>query len=515
MKRIGCLLLSIILVVTMLMGCATKQNQPEEPASPDEVPAPTEITDTVGIPARLSASFHPQYTENKYNYELAGLVYEPLVRLTSDLTPEFCLLEQVIRDETGTILTLYLKKDKRFSDSSPLTSADVADTLNAVKNNAKNIYYGRMNQVKSIEILDEYTLTLTLFEPNGMFENLLEIPIVKAGSNPARPIGSGPYQIMESGGKTILSPNSYYQDGKEMLIKTVELIDTSNNDELLSSLYSGEVDLVYLSAADFGKIAVSGNYSRRQTVTSEMVYLGVANRGALSESSLRRAISSLLDRGKLLDDVMQKNGFVTLSPLRSGWKHFDSTAITTAKAEESLIELGYEKNANGVYAKGKNLLHLRVGVLESSFTKKMLAESVVAQLKKEGISAEIVLVSGNDLSGAVSSGRCDLYVGEVKLRPDMDLRALVGSGGRLNYGRYQNAELDEAMTALRTAVDEESKKAAASSLISILDREMPILPLYFNTGTLISRRALGFLTTPSAAEPYYGLHTAYGRGQEQ
>lgn len=512
-SRRGMLLALLLAGLTLLTACRTEgETLPGADGDVADEPAAAEPADQIGLAARLDASFNPLFTDNKYNYELAGLLHEPLVALSESFTPELRLAESAMWD--GLTLRLTLRSGLRFSDGSALTAEDVVGTLEQVRANASCNYYERLKNVAEISALGDNVVSITLREPDGLFLSMLEIPILKKGSSVTRPIGCGAYRFAQQEGETLLLPNEYWAFGSDFAVKKVTLVHTDNNDDLVDNLSAGKIDMLLLTASDFGKISITGSYSYKSIVTNEFVYMGVnAGSSVWGEAGMRRALSVMLDRGELLEDVIQKNGFVSLSPVQPSWYLFDSTAVSSGTkdgtSDELLTALGYEKDADGIYAKDGRQLTARIIVNTAGYTKLSLADAIAAQLQKAGVLATVEKLDSAAFSSALSGRNFDFYMAEVRLTPNMNLAPLIASGGSLNYGRYSNAEMDEALSALCTAAAGAEQRAAARALIALADREMPVIPLYFNTASLVSRRALGFSTTPRPGNAYYGLAGGY------
>ena len=110
-----------------------------------------------------------------------------------------------------------------------------------------------------------------------------------------------------------------------------------------------------------------------------------------------------------------------------------------------------------------------------------------------------------EYSSLVQSGSFDLYLGEIRLTPDMDVAPLVQSGGALNFARFSSPTLDSALQSLKSASPQELA-AAATVLIAALDSEMPLIPLYFALGEVaLGEQALRGVLAPTASNPLAGI----------
>lgn len=83
----------------------------------------------------------------------------------------------------------------------------------------------------------------------------------------------------------------------------------------------------------------------------------------------------------------------------------------------------------------------------------------------------------------LQSGSFDAYYGETQLTPDFDLRPLLSSQGRLNYGGYASEDMSNAITAYRSGED-------TNGLFTTFLNEMPIVPLAFEREQVVIRSGL-------------------------
>lgn len=184
MKRITAWAAVLTLTLSLLTGCA----QIDE-SSADELPFPSEETPVEEEHSGLPAVFALPYLEGQplnpltcpdgVQQTVASLLYEGLFRLDQALTPQPLLCASYTYDSETLTYKLTLRDGVVFSDGSPLSAADVKATLNAARSSAR--YARRLSDVKSISAGDG-TVTLTLNRPNTGLPALLDIPILKSGT---------------------------------------------------------------------------------------------------------------------------------------------------------------------------------------------------------------------------------------------------------------------------------------------------------------------------------------------
>lgn len=140
---------------------------------------------------------------------MASLLYEGLFRLDQTFTPQPLLCASYTYDSETLTYKLTLRDGVVFSDGSPLTAADVKTTLNAARSSAR--YARRLSDVKSISAGDG-TVTLTLNRPNTGLPALLDIPILKSGTEKhSVPLGTGPYLYDESSESCLIASQNWWR----------------------------------------------------------------------------------------------------------------------------------------------------------------------------------------------------------------------------------------------------------------------------------------------------------------
>ena len=161
------------------------QTQPEAtaPAQEDDVPRPGESA--VKADGLFSLTYSPEGSLNPltgtdyYNEQLMGLLYEGLFALDGELSPEPVLCES-FSTEDGQTYALKIREGVRFHDGSLLDTDDVTYTLNIARRSPK--YSARLEDIDSVGVSDDMTVTVRLKRVNYAFPAVLDVPIIKNGS---------------------------------------------------------------------------------------------------------------------------------------------------------------------------------------------------------------------------------------------------------------------------------------------------------------------------------------------
>ena len=246
MKRITAWAAVLTLTLSLLTGCA----QIDE-SSADELPFPSEETPVEEEHSGLPAVFALPYLEGQplnpltcpdgVQQTVASLLYEGLFRLDQAFTPQPLLCASYTYDSETLTYKLTLRDGVVFSDGSPLTAADVKATLNAARSSVR--YARRLSDVKSISAGDG-TVTLTLNRPNTGLPALLDIPILKSGTEKhSVPLGTGPYLYDESGESCLIASQNWWQHISQP-VERISLTGTADQESMLYRFSSRDVQLI-------------------------------------------------------------------------------------------------------------------------------------------------------------------------------------------------------------------------------------------------------------------------------
>ncbi len=499
MKKI---ILLFILLAFLLAGCNKTENGGISIGTQEE--ERKKLIYDCGIAASFSASFNPIITDNGYNFELSSMLFDKLFEINDNFIPVPAVAKSAEMEQDGKLCRIIVRDGISFSDGSNLTATDVEKSLKLAKENPASHYRERLSNVEMITVISGSELEITLTKPNTNFPAMLAIPIIKNGNASAKPIGSGKYEF---DGENKLVANENWALGTVETVKSINLIDVKNNEEVIEKLASDEIDFAFFSSSEISRLSLVGNYTFCSAATNEICYLGVASGGRLRDTKMRRAISAIIDRGGIIKEALAGNAYATISPINPAWELYKSPSISD-NAAEILEELGYRKDATGFYKKNGNNFSLTVGVNENSFTLVEVAKAFARNMQAAGIEVKIARQGDSNFSAACANGTIDIYISLVKITPDMNVGAICGASGALNFGHTGSAEADAAIAGFFAASPDESANAA-SVMVSALYNEQNVIPLYYNTVSVIFKRALGAELSPNPYDPYAGLENIF------
>lgn len=466
-----------------------------------------------------AGDYQPNF--NPYSPSLIGGIgdiFEPLFfynQLRAD-EPEPLLGTEYEWNEEGTELTVTLREDVQWSDGEPFTADDVVFTFNMLKE------HPGVNQIGfdgEVEAVDESTVKFTFADvsfvegPDVLGRAMIVPEHLWADLDPAtdtqtEPVGTGPFLLAEFKPQAFtLSANPTYWGGEPEL-KSVRYVALSGNQAGAQGLSAGNIDWQTGPVPNMDDI--EGNYPGYKGITyhlNQMALFTCSNpelgcKGPQTDPAVRKALYYAMDREQL-NALAFQNTAAEISP-GFALTERDSGVISeelqdkvapmasdVERATATLEEAGYVKGANGIYAKDGEPLSLTVFV-PTGWTDYITALDLISQqAKAAGIEIVSQQVSWNEWSEVRGTGEFELLIDALFQGPAADPYYLyanhfssantapVGENVTPNYARFDNAEVDKALQALRTSdpADTAGRQAHYDAIQRIVEEEMPYIPI--------------------------------------
>lgn len=260
--------------------------------------------------------------------------YEPE---TLELVPALAEDYEVL--ENGKVWVLYLRKGLKFRDGTELTADVVKWSIERVARIEGDPAWFVLDFVKSVDIIDKYTVRITITKPVAFYKAILAVPTyfpLSPNSYPADEIspdntagGIGPYYIESfvRDEELVLRANPDYYGPKP---KTDVIIIKFYKDatSLRLAIESGEIDIAWrtLNPADIMDLSKREDLQVIEGKGSFIRYIVLnTNIPPLNNKLVRWALAAALDRKKIAEEVF----FGTMTPLYSlvpagMWSHIDS-----------------------------------------------------------------------------------------------------------------------------------------------------------------------------------------------
>lgn len=547
-RRISALTIALSLLLS-LTACGGQGDSSQGSAS-DAAPAAFDQS-SGGASAAQSFSLgyykgeglHPYTCSNTTNQNLMGLIYEPLFAIDQTFATEPCLAKSCTiqvtsasgseeekdtegdASETGTegdetdqkdaskeekkkeqprskiagktTCTIQLRDDVTFSDGTSLSAEDVVYSLEQAKGKG-SIYRERLSDVTSITASGSTTVVIEINAADAAFDSLLDIPIISrsGGSNP---IGTGPYVLNTKKGKAVsMTRNTNWWQEGTLPADTITLYAADDSDMMIFGFGSGSISMVNTDLTGTNALSYTGDYNVVDYPTTSMLYVGCnTHSGPCQNQSFRQALYYVFDRDTLATKMLSGHAEPTVLPVSPKSKLYDEKLAETYAWSE---ETAKKKLADGHYYNQT----LKLIVNKESAFKTAFAEEMKKELEAIGIKVQVEALAWDEFADALDERSFDLYLGEVKLKSNFDLTAVIGSNGNLNYGGYQDKDLEKLLTKFQTA-DKASRAAAAKNLYKAVADAAATIPLCFKNHSVLTHWSANASIAPTQQNLFYHI----------
>ena len=487
---------------------------------------------------------------------VTGPVLPPLLLVGPDwvLTPWLAAdLPQVVEESPEFRVRWTLRSDAVWNDGSPVTSRDVARTLDYVFSPETGVAATLLYQGARVEIVDDLTFDVVYPEPVGAHQVVFSTlhPVIKAdaydahlarGEAPADfladgiDFSAGPYMLsgFEPGERLTLVRNENFW-GEAPLLDRITVRTYETSDDQLAALRSGELDLVYVESAR------ATQASQARAMDDAVVDVGIADgflrldfntaRGPTADPVFRRAIAEAIDRHLLVETAVTPVTGEAASPLESlvwasshpaNGQPFAEIGGNTDAAETLLQEAGWERTDETARYRDGELLELRLVYAEgASLAEQVLAQGLVVALSQVGVRVRAEVEDRSELFATRTTGNFDMVLAFDAVNTD-PVAALYRYGSAwcpesfgadgctssvaMNLTGTRDAELDELLAAADAESDADRRIEIYNAVDDRLAELVVALPLHeVPTFVAYSDRLGGIELGTHRGGPFAGL----------
>lgn len=520
MKKLVSLILAGTLSLSLLAGCgsegsaeAASTSAANSSAAAVTTTSGVDTTNFLKIVEATPDTVDPQCTTDYY---VVGMnIFDRLVEVqangdgTSQIVPSLAKSWDISED--GLTYTFYLEEGVKYTNGADFTASDVLYTIERMLTNPKavngDIYDmivgaaeladGTAETVSGVEVVDDYTIKMTLTQPYAAFLACLTTPGASMldeetteeagdqfGIDPAVTIGTGPFvfESWEFNAQMILVANPDCWSGAPAC-EGIVMMDIPDEATQRMMFENGELDLLDLdNAASQADYFLNNEAYTDQIVSGTRVgtyYIALNElHEALSNVKVRQALQHAIDRQAILDALYGGRGTVENGIFATGLigHNNDLPEITYD------VELAKQLLAEGGYADGFEM-ELCYSSDSGQITKDLL-EIVSAQLSQIGVTAKVVEVDEGSWSDRRAAGELDSYTSSWSADfndPDNFIYTFFGtSDNTVRRGlNYTNQEAIDRVAAARGIVDESERIAEYQALEQlIIQDEAAWIPLY-------------------------------------
>ena len=429
---------------------------------------------------------------NPYNHSSSPIygnwqhVMEPLVELDYKKQDYVGILADSWQFQ-GNKWTFKLKKGIKFHNGSPLTSKDVAFSIEKMRDEkGGSLQAPNFKDVTEVQTPDDLTVVFVTKQPLAIFLDRLENRFILskvAGDKYGdklydNPIGTGPYKFVsyQRGGNMVFTRNDEYWDGKAA-IKEIVFRKVTEDAARLAALESGQAD--FINNVPDHEVARLQKHPRIRIDKIEglrMFFLAFNTSFKPWDNKLvRQAANYSVDAAAIVKNIFDGIGYPINGPVGRNVIGADPKLkrypYDPQKSKELLTKAGFPNGCDiqlyysaGRYPKDREVCQV-----------------VAAQMVKGGFRVELVSQEWAlfwDKQG-VNGGKLPFYyIGRGSLTDADTLYDQYFRTGTTKRTNYSNPDIDKLIEEQQKTADQKKRIAILQKAGKMIMEEAPFIPLY-------------------------------------
>ncbi|MGG7058604.1 peptide ABC transporter substrate-binding protein [Clostridium nigeriense] len=451
--------------------------------------------------------------------------FEGLMRLDENEKAIPGVAESYEVSDDSLVYTFHLREDAKWSDGEPVTAndfeyawvraltkdtaAEYAYQLYYIKN-AEKFYNGEATREElGIEVVDDYTLKVTLEAPTAYFleltafttyfpvrEDIVEADPEGWALEPETYVSNGPFKLVQWDMKDqlIFEKNENYWNASEVKLPGVVYKLVTDQNTAYASLKSGEFDMVdtvppseIASGEEEGLVTIYPNLATYMLIfnVGKQSTLPDEVKEVLSNAKVRRALSIAIDRKAIVENVTKAEQVPAYSFVPQGIKNEDGEDFADREyydANQANIEEAKQLLAEAGYPNGEGIPTLEF-MFNTEGDHKLIAQAIQQDWAKIGVNVELTNQEWKVFLNTRQEGGYEIarhgWSGDY-VDPMTFLDLWVTGGGNNDAG-YSNSEYDALVKAAKVEADLDKRWEMMKQAEDILMEDMPIIPLYYYT----------------------------------
>ena len=497
---------ALILLTVLANACSAPT-----PSQQQEDSAVNEAVTTEAVLARAMtsepASLDPHGPASSGLSLALPYLFDTLVTRDVDNTIVPLLAESWETAEDGKAITFTLKSNVIFHDGTPLDAEAVKFSFDRFKEiGARSPIYAGINQIDSVEAVDNTTAVFRFAEPTATIWSTLSMPyaaVVSPDSIAAMeqtgegyPIGTGPFLLEEwqSGQSLTLRRNADYNWGPPTMDNTsapyldamvFKIIPDAATQ--IAALEAGDVDVVFINQPSHkAKLEQDADIEMHETILNSLIYLGFNNqKSPFDDPVVRRALSHAVDKQQIVDLALGGLGMAAFAPLPPTLPGFDPSLqeyeadFNPQEAKRLLQDAGFEQTNDGGWQRDDETLSVKL-ITSARSPNGDVATVLQSQLQAIGVPVEIEQLDAKAVMDATGSGDYDLLLWRYDWNDPDALNIFLSTDriGSTDRVAYSNPEVDELLRQGALEIDQQERLKYYIEAQKLILQDAPWQPLY-------------------------------------
>ncbi len=399
-------------------------------------------------------------------------------------------------------ITFYLRSDIKWSDGADFTADDVAFTFNLIKDpEVSSPLAASVRFIDSVKVLNPYKICFYFNRvyadelldaglkplPKHILENVTD---VRNASFNTAPVGNGPYvfESWERGQKMVLKANENYYRGKPP-IENVYFWFADGEEALAVEMLEGNIDIVTdVSPSLYERIKDHEDINLIIKPGDSYTYIGWnLDRPLFSDLKMRRALTTAIDRERLVEEVVLNLADVAKGPIPpTSWAFDDELGTHTYDAELSrtlLDELGWNRPRNrNIRRKGNEQLRFTLITNKENPIRIAIANFVAANLAEVGVQVTTEFLDTPTFIARLIEGDFDAFILGWSVKDRIDPTMVWNSDpekGKFNLVSYKNPKVDTMIDMGLLTLDRRETRKIWSEFQRIIAEDIPNTFLFY------------------------------------
>ncbi len=470
-------------------------------------------------------SLDPALIGDGTSYSYAIQLFSGLVRLNESLEPAPDIAQDWEVSDDGRTYTFYLRDDVYFHNGRqvkaedfkyswerachPATGSQTAATYLGDIVGAREMLAGESEEISGVQVIDEYTLRVTIDELKSYFlykltyatSFVVDMANVERGGEWWRqPNGTGPFKLKQwdENSLLVLEKNENYYGGSSSL----DFVEFHLWAGVPMNLYElGQIDVTLVGLDYIDRVTdMAGDFYQELTVFPELslTYIGFnCQKPPFDDANIRRAFSLAIDKDKLVsltfkDAVSRADGI-----LPPGMPGFNDDLLGLNYD----VELALELISASKYGDVSNLpkITITTGGWGGQISQEL--EAIINEWRVNlGVEVDVRQLEPEEYIYNLMQEKDEMFYwgwGADYPHPQNFLEVLFASGSEYNIGEYSNPGVDSLLEMASLEQDNEKSLELYQQAEQILVSDAACLPLWFGQNyVLVKPDVTGYQLNP-------------------
>lgn len=374
-------------------------------------------------------SMNPLLSTDFTNRAIFSLIYQGLFAVDSDYNVEPMLCSGYRMSDDMRTYTFYID-NAFFSDGTKLTINDVLASYTAAQ--ASTYFGGRFQHIIEYYLSADGGITFYLDTAYENFPILLDIPILKETELEAeRPLGTGPYYLQEMLNGLYLRRNHSWWCKADMVATApaITLKEGTDPAQIRDMFQFEDVSLVCADPSSENFADFRSDFELWDCDNGMFLYIGcnASTSEVFTNEKVRSALTYAIDREYLVNTFYQGFAHAATLPASPMSPYYSDQLAQRYDYDPGVFEAALE--SEGMLGKTVILLVNREDTLRMR-----VARALRDILTECGLKVQMKEYNRTDYLYSMGTRSYDLYLGQTKLSPNMDLTPFFKSGGTFRYG---------------------------------------------------------------------------------